>query len=133
LAISDLNGLSLETYLDLCIRYERTDELEHLIHAHGSDIIPEICDWARGAIDSGYSGYLALGLYMLGKGRLDCAKELVSKASESGRGALLVDAMKLSTFISVAHRPDGHALLQKVTQAMNFNANGELALVNIVN
>lgn len=132
LAISDLNGLPLQTYIDLCIRHERTDKLEHLINAHGPEIIPEISDWGRGDVNSGYSGYLAIGLYMLGKGRLDCAKKLVSQAIESELGALLVDGMKLSTFISVVHQHDGNTLLQKVIQTMKFNANGKLALVNIV-
>jgi len=132
LAISDLAGLPLRTYIDLCIRYERTDELEHLINARGSEIVPEIADWARGEVNSGYSGYLAIGFYMLGNERFDCAKNLVSQAIESGIGVLLADGMKLSTFISAVDKPAGDALLQKITQTMKFNRNGEVALVNII-
>mmetsp|Transcript_22443 Transcript_22443/g.48311 ORF Transcript_22443/g.48311 Transcript_22443/m.48311 type:complete len:1059 (+) Transcript_22443:1064-4240(+) len=134
LAINDLNGLSLESYIDLCMRYERTDELERLIDAHGSEVVHNISDWGRrGEADGGYSAYFAIGMYMLGKDRIGCAKELVTRATESGVSELLVDAMKLATFISIADQPGGNALMQDLTNAMDFNSNGQLALVNIVN
>jgi len=133
LAISDLNGLSLETYIDLCMQYEYSDELEHLINAHGSRIIREICDWGRSETNSGYSGYLAIGLYMLGIGKIECAKKLVNQGAESNVRELLVDAMKLATFVSAVDKPEGNALLQKVTHAIEYNENGQLALVNVVN
>jgi len=133
LAINDLNGLSLETYIDLCMRYEHTDELEHLIDTCGSDILNDICDWGRWEAFGGYSGYFAIGMYLLGKDKIGCARTLVIKATESGINELLADAMKLATFISVVDQAGGNALLQKVTHAMDFNANVQLALANIVN
>ncbi|KAL7537679.1 hypothetical protein ACHAXR_007989 [Thalassiosira sp. AJA248-18] len=130
LAISDLNGLSLETIIDLCMRYERTDELEHLLDAHGSEIIPEICDWGRES--SEYSAFFAIAVYMLAKDKIECCIKLISQAAESGVSELLVDAMKLGTFISALDQPEGTALLREVMDAMNFT-DGQLALVNIVN
>ena len=132
LAISDLNGLSLETYIDLCMRYERTDELEHLLLKHGSQIIPEISDWGRG-VNDGYSAYQAIGMFMLGKDKIECTKKLIALATESGISELLVDAMKLGAFVTALDKNEGGELLNEVTNAMNFDANEQLALINIVN
>ena len=129
LAISELNGISLETYIDLCMRYERTDDLVYLVVTRGSEIIPEFCDWGR---DYGNSAFFSLGLYMLGKGKIDTTKMMISLASETGVSELLVDAMKLATFVSVVDQPEGNALLRKVTDAMDFNINRQFALVNVL-
>ncbi|KAL3765273.1 LOW QUALITY PROTEIN: hypothetical protein ACHAW5_000274 [Stephanodiscus triporus] len=129
LAISELNGLSLETYIDLCMRFERTDELVYLLGKRGSEVIPETCDWGR---DYGKSAFLSIGVYMLGKGKIECAKKMIAQAAEAGLCELLVDAMKLATFVSVVDQPEGSALIQKVTDAMDFNINRQFALVNIL-
>jgi hypothetical protein len=57
---------------------------------------------------------------------------MISLASETGVSELLVDAMKLATIISVVDQPEGNALLQKVTDAMDFNINRQFALVNVL-
>ncbi|KAL7544948.1 hypothetical protein ACHAWF_008317 [Thalassiosira exigua] len=125
MAISDLNGLSLQTYVDLCMRYDRTDELEHLIETHGSEIVPEIADWGRSA--KGYSAYFAIGVYLLGRGRLDCAKNFITHATESGMRELVMDAMKLTTFLSVVDSPECNVLLDQVIEAIP-----QFALANVV-
>ena len=129
LAISELNGISLETYIDLCMRYDRTDDLVYLVNTRGPEIIPEFCDWGR---DYGSSAFFSLGLYMLGKGKIETTKKMISLATETGVSELLVDAMKLATIISVVDQPEGNALLQKVTDAMDFNINRQFALVNVL-
>ena len=128
-AISELNGLSLETYIDLCIRYERTDELVHLLGKHGSEIIAETCEWGR---DYGYSAFFLLGVYMLGKDKIECAKDMITKATVLGISELLVDAMKLATMVSVADETEGSALLLKVNEAMDLNNNRSLSLINVL-
>lgn len=127
-AVSELNGLSLETYIDLCMRYERTDELVHLLGKHGSEIIAETCEWGR---DCGYSAYFLLGVYMLGKDKIECAKDMITHATVLGISELLVDAMKLATMVSVADETKGSALLLKVYEAMDLNNNRSLSLINV--
>ncbi len=129
LAISELSGLSLETYIDLCMRYERTDELVYLVGTRGAAVIPETCDWGR---DCGNSAFLSIGVYMLGKGKIECAKKMIALAMEVGVRELLVDAMSLVTFISVVDQQEGSALLKRVTDAMDFNINRQVALVNVL-
>lgn len=121
----DLDGLSLENYIDLCMRYDRTDELENLLESHGSEIILEICNWGR---DDVYSAFFLIGIYMLGKGKIDCTKRMIDTAAETGINELLVDAMKLSTFVSGADRNGGNDL----SQAMDLNSIRQLALLNVL-
>lgn len=125
----DLDGLSFETYIDLCMRYDRTSELENLIESQGSKIFPEICNWGR---DGVYSAFFLIGIYMLGKGKIDCTKRMIGVAAETGINELLVDAMRLSTFISGADRLGGKDLSQKVIEAMDFNSCNQLALMNVL-
>ena len=130
LALRDLNGLSLETYIDLCMRFERTGELEHLIYNH-SELASEISDWGRE--ENGNSAFLSIGIYLLGKGKVDCVKHLIAQAIESGLNELLVDAMKLSNFVAAVDQPEGNDLAQKVTSALHFDEKSrQVALVNNV-
>ena len=129
LVFSDLNGLSLATHIDLCMKFERVDELHHLIDSHGSEIVDSICDCGN---DGGYSDFLAIGLFMIGKRRIECVQKLIAEATETGVRELQMDAMKLSSFISVVDQPSGVAALQKVTEAMNAANESGIALVNVV-
>ena len=132
LAIRDLNGLSLETYIDLCIRYERTPELENLISSHGGQVVKEISGWGRD--DGGYSAISAIGLYMLGKNKIDCVKELVGHLISYGTDEVLVDAMKLATLIGAIDLSDGGALLQSVIKFVQQKyPDNQVPLVSIVN
>lgn len=125
----DLDGLSLENCIDLCMRYDRTDELENLLESHGSEIFLEICNWGR---DDVYSAFFLIGIYMLGKGKIDCTKRMIDTAAETGINELLVDAIKLATFVSGADRNGGNDLSQKVIEAMDLNSNRQLALLNVL-
>jgi hypothetical protein len=126
----DLDGLSLEAYIDLCMRYDRTDELENLIESQGSQIFTEISNWGR---DGVYSAFFLIGIYMLGKGRIDSTKRMIGIAADIGINELLVDAMKLATFVSGADRISGQNLSKKVIEAMDFNSSSQLALLNVLN
>ncbi|KAL9186947.1 hypothetical protein ACHAXT_010667 [Thalassiosira profunda] len=131
MAIRDLSGLSLELYIDLCMLNLRTDELEHMINTHGLDLVLEIADWGRGMNET-YSAFLAIGLHMIGQGRVEIAKKLIGWATESGVNELQVDAMKLARYLSESTPSEGGALLIKTAGAMDFNADGQLAFVNVV-
>ena len=128
LAVSELNGLSLETYIDLCMRYERSDELLHLMSTRGSEVIPETCDWGS---DYGYSAFFSLGMYMLGKDHTECTKAMITQAVATRVGKLLVDATKLAAFVSVVDETEGSALLQKVIEAMDLDINSSIASISI--
>lgn len=134
LAIRDLNGLSLETHIDLCIKYERTSELESLITTHGGQVVKEISGWGRE--EGGYSAISAIGLYMLGKNEVDCVTRLVRQLISCGTDEVLVDAMKLATLIGALDQNEngGGALLQNVIDVVQQkHPDNQLALVSTVN
>ena len=106
LALRDLNCLSLETYIDVYMRYELTDELEHLlVYTHSPDVIQEISEWGR---SNGHSAFLSIGIYMLGKDKVDCVRRLIASAIDSGSAQLLVDSMKLANFVSALDKSEGN-------------------------
>ncbi len=125
----DLDGLSIEAYIDLCMRYDRTDELENLIETQGSQIFSEISNWRR---DGVYSAFFFIGIYMLGKGRINSTKRMIDIAADIGIKELLVDGMKLATFVYGTDRIVGQNLSKKVIEAMDFNSNSQLALLNVL-
>jgi hypothetical protein len=132
LAIRDLNGLSLETYIDLCIRYERTSELENLINTHGGQVVKELSGWGRE--ECGYSAISAIGLYMLGKDKIDCVARLVGQLINCGTDEVLVDALKLASLIRALDQSGGGILLQNVIDALHQkHPNNQVPLVSIVN
>eukprot|EP00984_Skeletonema_dohrnii_P024822 scaffold13966_cov110-Skeletonema_dohrnii-CCMP3373.AAC.7 len=131
LAIRDLNGLSLETYIDLCIRYERTSELENLINTHGGQVVKEISSWGRE--EGGYSAISAIGLYMLGKDKIDCVTRLVGQLISCGTDEGLVDAIKLASLIGALDQNGGGALLQNVIDVVHQkHPDNQVPLVSIV-
>lgn len=132
LAIRDLNGLSLETYIDLCIKYERTSELENLINTHGGQVVMEISSWGRE--EGGYSAISAIGLYMIGKNKIDCATRLVRQLISCGTDEVLVDAIKLATLIGAQDQNGGSALLQNVIDVVHQkHPDNQLTLVSTMN
>ena len=132
LAIRDLLGLSLETYIDLCIKYERTSELENLINTHGGQVVMEISGWGRE--EGGYSAISAIGLYMLGKNKIDCVTRLVGQLINCGTDEVLVDAIKLATLIGAQDQNGGGALLQNVIDVVHQkHPDNQMTLVSTVN
>ena len=132
LAIRDLNGLSLETYIDLCIRYERTSELENLINTHGGQVVKEISGW--GKEESGYSAISAIGLYFLGKDKIECVTKFVGQLISCGTDEVLVDAIKLATLIGALDQSGGGTLLQNVIDVVHRqHPDNQVPLVSIVN
>jgi hypothetical protein len=69
---------------------------------------------------------------MLGKDKIECAKDMITKATVLGISELLVDAMKLATMVSAADETEGSALLLKVNEAMDLNNNRSLSLINVL-
>jgi len=123
LVLHDLNGLSLETYIDLCMLYDRVDELEHLLDSH-LELVSEISDWDRQEDD--YSAFYSICMYLLGHDKIDCAKKILSQAAASNIPNLLVDAMRLATYISAVDEQEGNILLNKINIG---GANNQVALV----
>ena len=64
-------------------------------------------------------------MYLLGHGKVDCAKKLLSQAAASNIPNLLVDAMRLATYISAVDEQEGKALLDKI----NIGGANKVALV----
>jgi hypothetical protein len=130
LAISDLDGLSIETYINLCMIHSRTDELEYLIEKDGPALISQIHDWKRDNVNGSYSAIFCLGVYFIGKGRMSCAKNWTELCLKSGMNEVITDAMKLSLFISAADRAEGKELLARVSDAMKFDSHGQMPFMS---
>jgi len=72
-----LQGLSLETIVDMCITWELTESLEQLIDTHGLERIQELdTDDNEG---QQYGTLACIGTYLLSKGRLEFVRRLVSE------------------------------------------------------
>ncbi|KAL7487939.1 hypothetical protein ACHAW6_013521 [Cyclotella cf. meneghiniana] len=130
LAISDLDGLSIESYIDLCMTHDHTDELEYLVEKDGSNLISQICNWKRGSPNGSYSAIFCLGVYFMGKGRMACAKKWTEIALNSGINAVVSDAMKLALFISAADRDEGNVLLKRAVDVIWFDTAGHVPFFN---
>lgn len=126
LAINELRGLSMEAYIDLCIQYDRIEDLEILFNDNGSTLIHEICDWGRGVIDGGYSAFFCICVYFLSRGKIECAKRLTRVSLSSDIDELRVDAMKLAAVIGALDKNGGKNLLEEIMDSMD-----ELSLVSM--
>ncbi|KAL3781719.1 hypothetical protein ACHAWO_005803 [Cyclotella atomus] len=100
LAISDLDGLSVERYIDLCMLYDRADELEYLVVKEGPAL-----------------------------SKLATAKKWTEYALNSGINEVISDAMKLALYISAADRAEGQELIRKASDAMKLDSSGQLAVL----
>jgi hypothetical protein len=132
LAISDLDGLSIERYIDLCMMYDHTDELEYLVDKDGAALMSQISDWKRGNLNGSYSAILCIGVYFLGKGRMPTAKKWAEHALNSGINEVVCDAMKLALYISVADRDEGQELLSRVSDVLKLDSSGQMAFLGTV-
>jgi len=119
LAINELKGLSMEAYIDLCIQYDRFEDLETLFNDNGSTLIHEICDWGRGDINGGYSAFFCICAYFLSRGKIECAKRLTRVSLSSDIDELRVDAMKLAAVIGALDKNDGKNLLEEIMDSMD--------------
>ncbi|KAL7510742.1 hypothetical protein ACHAXN_007641 [Cyclotella atomus] len=129
LAISDLDGLSVERYIDLCMLYDRADELEYLVVKEGPALVSQISNWKRGSLQGSYSVIFCLGIYFLGKSKLATAKKWTDYALNSGINEVISDAMKLALYISAADRAEGQELIRKASDAMKLDSSGQLAVL----
>ncbi|KAL7469667.1 hypothetical protein ACHAXS_009923 [Conticribra weissflogii] len=118
LAINELSGLSMESYIDLCIQLDRFEELETLFNDNGTTLIHEICDWGRGDITGGYSAFFCICVYFLSRGKVECARKLTREAFSSEIDELRVDAMKLAAVIAVLDKNEGKILLEGIMDSM---------------
>eukprot|EP00804_Cyclotella_cryptica_P010807 CCRYP_008754-RA/>CCRYP_008754-RA protein AED:0.01 eAED:0.01 QI:141/1/1/1/0/0/2/128/1373 len=130
LAISDLDGLSIESYIDFCMIHDHVDELEYLVEKDGAALISQICNWKRGSPNGCYSAIFSLGVFFMGKGRMACAKKWTEHALNSGINTVISDAMKLALFISAADRDEGQGLLKRATDLMKFDSAGHIPFFN---
>lgn len=128
LAISELE-LSVERYIDLCMLYNHTDELEYLVEREGPALITQISDWKRGSINGSYSAIFCIGVYLLSQDRIPTAKKWVECAMNSGIDEVVSDAMKISLYISAADRPGGEELLKRASEVLKLDPSGQIAFL----
>ena len=132
LAIGDLDGLSVELYIDLCMIYDHTDELEYFIDKMGPSLVFQIRDWKRGSLNGSYSAILLIGMYFLAKGRMSTAKKWTEHAMNSGVNEVISDAMKLSLYISAADRAEGEELLKRVSDVLKLDSSRQISFLEPV-
>lgn len=75
-----LTGLSLETRVDICIRYEFTEQLEDIVVTYGVRGIRQI-DWGRGVMGGGSGGpsvLVCIGAYLLSQDKTDLVRGLAT-------------------------------------------------------
>ena len=82
LAVANLSGLSLETMVDLSLRYGLTDKLEELVQVYGVAGLRRI-DMGRGVSvgilgieEHGHSIVVCIGAYLLSQGRVELVQRL---------------------------------------------------------
>jgi hypothetical protein len=77
-----LSGLSLETMVDICIRYKLTDRLEHVIDVHGIDSLRRIDNWDLA--DPSVGIVVRVGAYLLSQGKAELVRRLATECMVSG-------------------------------------------------
>ena len=129
LAIGDLDGLSVELYIDLCMMYDHADELEYFIDKAGPSLPFKIRDWNRGSVNGSYSAILCIGMYFLAKGRMEIAKKWTEHAMNSGVNEVISDAMKLALYFSAADRAEGEELRRKVSDVLKLDSSRQFTFL----
>lgn len=118
LALRHLNGLSLETVIDLSMRYGDVDRIEDVVETHGVRGL-RMVDMGRGVVASIFgpeagadSITVAVGAYLLAYGRIESVRQLASEClrlDDQGKK----DAFFLGALLMQANEPDANRLVQR--------------------
>jgi len=106
--VMQLPGLSLETTVDLCIRNNFSDNLEHIIELHGLETIRQI-DTER---NTRHSIVVCLGAYFLSIGNSEFVRRLATECMTlNGDGKK--DAFELATLLLTIDPSDAKRLIKR--------------------
>ncbi|GAX28742.1 hypothetical protein FisN_25Lh204 [Fistulifera solaris] len=122
LALRHLNGLSLETVIDLCMRYDEVDRLEDIAETQGVRGLRKV-DMGRGVLasifgpESGVGSItVSVGAYLLAHGRIETVRQLASEClrlDEQGKK----DALFLGTLLMQINETDANRLIQRAVDS----------------
>jgi hypothetical protein len=112
----ELPGLSLETILDMCMRYDYVDRLEKAIHEFGLDGFRAI-DMGRGFSvgvfgreETGLSLIVYIGAYLLSHGRIELVRTIAAECITQGEKQ---DGLMLGLLINSS---DAKRLVQRAVE-----------------
>ena len=118
LAVAKLKGLSLETKVDLSLRYGLTDKLEELIRAygivgfHGIDMGRGVSVGILGPEEHGHSLVVSVGAYLLGQGRLELVQHLARECLAMENDVGTTEAFMLASLLLSVDPAEPRKILQ---------------------
>jgi hypothetical protein len=119
LAVAQLKGLSLETKVDLLLRYDITDKLEELIRTygivgfHGIDMGRGVSVGILGPEAHGHSLVVSIGAYLLlGQGRLELVQHLARECLVMENDVGTTEAFMLASLLLSVDPAELHKILQ---------------------
>jgi hypothetical protein len=118
LAVEQLTGLSLETMVDLSLRYGLTDKLEELIRTygvvgfHGIDMGRGVSVGILGPEEHGHSLVVSIGAYLLSQGRLELVQHLARECLALKNEVGTTEAFMLATLLLAVDPAEPRKILQ---------------------
>jgi hypothetical protein len=117
-----LSGLSLETTIDICLRFGFTERLEEIIDTYGLDTIRKI-DQGRGIAygmmgpeEHGHSLVVCVGAYLLSQGKAELVRRLATECLRSGEEGRQ-EAFVLASLLLSVDQVDAKRLVKRAVQA----------------
>lgn len=117
----ELPGISLETIVDMCMRYEYVDRLEEVVEEYGLSGLRAI-DMGRGisvgvfgAEETGASLVVCVGAYLLSHGRVELVRRLATEclaSAETGKR----DAFMLASLLLSVNMNDSKRVIQRAVE-----------------
>ncbi|KAI2491925.1 hypothetical protein MHU86_22634 [Fragilaria crotonensis] len=118
LAVAQLTGLSLETMVDLSLRYGLTDKLEELILTygvvgfHGIDMGRGVSVGILGPEEHGHSLVVSVGAYLLSQGRLELVQHLARECLALKNEVGTTEAFMLASLLLAVDTAEPRKILQ---------------------
>jgi hypothetical protein len=113
-----LSGLSLETMIDICLRYGFTERLEEIIDTYGLDTIRKI-DQGRGISfgmlgpeEHGHSLVVCIGAYLLSQGKAELVRRIATECLRSGNAGKQ-EAFVLASLLLAVDQADARRLVKR--------------------
>ena len=124
--ILQLPGLSLETMVDVCMRFAYVDRLEEIVETYGIHGLHEI-DMGQGVVrtvfgpepDAAPSIVVSVGAYLMAHGRVELARRMAAECLRSKHGKK--DAFMLATLLMPVDQADASRLVQRAVTGDDVN------------
>jgi len=136
-AVNHCIGLSLETLIDLCLRYGFIDRLVQLVEEYGVVGIRQV-DYGRGISvgilgpqEHGHSLLVCVAALLLGNGRIEIVDQMVFECLNLGPEAQS-EAMILTSLLMAVHPTEARKLLQAVVRDTTSTNDEEYPLLPLV-